>query len=188
MVWTVPVTFYDDDPLTAAQLNTYIRDNLIASEAGAAQQASRLIVPDAVNSVREVQWARSYASDEIVIEDKFPATEDSDGNRIGPSVTVEHNGTLFILYDARVRVVSGGGNGVYLPVVGGDTASATIEGERVSSTNEAVRTGGELYNRGGNFALWTGEPGVTEVVMAYGVSNTTSSAEYAQRRLTVFPL
>lgn len=180
MVWTAPITWFDGDPLTAAQLNIFNRDNMLATEAGVSTTSGRIITTTDVGQIQESQWARAYKNPtaQLQLDSQWFVTEDEEGNLLGPTVTVQHNGLLWLLFDARVDMDTTNGNAVYAPIVDGDEPQGT---------RNAVRVGAEGLTRIGGTTLWYGQPGTSEITMGYGVSNSSGSADYRQRRLTVIP-
>lgn len=179
MVWTVPVDFHDGDPLTAAQLNTFVRDNFLETGPGKATENGRMLVTAGVNDIAERQWARAYSSPEIVVDSSFPKAEDDEGKLYGPTLTVAHGGQVLLFYDALMFVQSGGGNAIYAPM---------IDGAAPESSNQALRTAREGAFRSGAFFLATDlTPGTSQITMCYGVSNNTTTAAFAYRRLTAIP-
>lgn len=179
MAWTVPVDFHDGDPLTAAQLNTFVRDNFLETGPGKATMESRMLVTENVNHIVERQWARAYEDSQITVNNTFPHSEDDEGKLYGPVVTVEHGRQMLILFDTLIQVQSGGGNGIYAPMIAGNAPE---------SSNYALRTAREGIFRTGAFYWATGlEPGTSQVTMCYGASNQTTTVNYRYRRMTVIP-
>lgn len=179
MVWTVPITFANGDPLTAAQLNIYVRDNLMETAVAKATTAGRIFSAIGVNRLGEQQWARAYSGgDTLPVDRTFPQTEDENGELFGPTVTVQHNGMMLILIDARVRSEGGTGDAV---------CAASVNGQRPDNTNYAIRSGREGNARQGTVQLWTGPAGLATVTLAYGTTGNSSVAHYGNRRLTVIP-
>lgn len=182
MVWTVPITFVSDDALTASQLNIFLRDNFLETEVAKATVAHRFIVTSGTNSVAETQWVRDYVAATISVTAQFPSLEDNeDQQSYGPSVTVEHQGTLLCLYSCRMKVVSGNVNANYAPA---------LDDNRPERSMYAMRSDRTTFIRGGSFTIFETEPGISTVTMCYGVSSSEGSAEaeFAQRRLAVLPL
>lgn len=181
MSWTVPITFVDGDPLTAAQLNVFVRDNMLETGPGKATTASRLLTSTNLNTIAERQWGMGYVATSINVTEHFPVTEDGDGNVYGPEVTVQHTGRALILYDAyiRVQVNENGGSAVYGPVFNDDHRGAV--------TDNTIRSGREGGMRAGGSTVYFGEPGLLKVTMGYGVSRAGDDTLFGQRRLTVFP-
>ena len=179
MVWTAPITFYNGDPFTSAQLNTYARDNFLETGPGKATMASRLIVASDMNTIVERQWVRAYKDNNIIVDNGFPTTEDEEGNLYGPTVSCEHGGQMLIMYDAKIAVTAGGGNAMYAPA---------IDNSSPENSNYALRSAREGVMRAGAFYWATGlEPGISTITMCYGTSNNVTTAAYDERRLTVIP-
>lgn len=179
MVWTAPITWEDGDPLTAAQLNNFVRNNFLETEVSKATTASRLITTAGMNAVREQQWARGFSSNVVTTTAQFPTIDDSeDDTEFGPIVTVEHGGRLLVMYDAMILVASGAAEALYGPV---------LNGRLPDSSMNAVMSGRSTYSRCGAWTLMEAEPGLATITMAYGVSGSESTARYSLRRLTVLP-
>jgi hypothetical protein len=186
MAWTVPITFYDGDPLTAAQWNTFVRDNLNATAPGIATSPGNMIVTSGRNRIAERQWARSIISEGVLSSGEWPGDPDDDANP-GPTLTFEHGGSFLMLYDVRIRRESGTGAVNYAPVI------ESGPGELPNVYNMAVRTTTSNYIRTGSHILVTGaDAGITTVTMKYGATpasggTSDSVGSYAQRRLTILP-
>lgn len=181
MAWTAPITFLDGDPLTAAQLNVFVRDNLNETGPGKATTNSRLLTTSNVNSIEERQWATAYVADSFSATEYFPVTENGDGTEYGPTVTVEHSGRVLVMYDAYIRVLvnENGGSAVCGPVFNGSS--------RDSTTDNVIRTGRESGMRAGSSTIYYGEPGLLTVTLGYGVSRQGDTTLFSHRRLTAIP-
>lgn len=186
MAWTVPITFVDGDPLTAAQLNTFLRDNLNATAPGIATTPGRLIVTAGKYQLAERQWVQATKRGVVTCDSPWPSDPAEEGDP-GPSVTFQHGGQFLALYDARIRPLGGVGVLNYAPVIEGDTDNTP------SVYRTAVRSNRtSIYYRTGGFYWFTGlEPGVTTVTMKYGntpgADAATEHGDFAERRLTVIP-
>lgn len=185
MAWTAPITFYDGDPLTAAQLNTFLMENLNASAPGVASAARQLLVSYGKNQITARQWAKTYKSGAVTISSPFPADPDEDSD-LGPTVTFEHGGGFRLLYDCTIRRSAGTGYANYSPVI------VDGPGELPSHYEIAVRSGSSNITRTGSSCIVQGaDPGVTTVTMKYGnspASGAEATCVYDNRRLTVIPL
>lgn len=84
MVWTAPVTFVDGNTLTAAELNTYLRDNMLETMPAKATGQLRHFVSDGANRIVERQIFKSY----IEAREITSSTSFVDLATVGPSVTV----------------------------------------------------------------------------------------------------
>src|SRR5690606_864507 len=100
--WTVPKTFMAENPLTAAELNTYVRDNLLETEAGKATEAGQILRSRGTNDVTMHKAVEQLVSAEVFTSSTTPTTLTG-----GPSVSVTHNGAMLILFGAQLRVSSG---------------------------------------------------------------------------------
>ncbi len=60
MAWTAPITFTSGSVLTAAQLNTYLRDNLNETAPAKFTAAGQLFVSTAANA--GFRWATPFRS------------------------------------------------------------------------------------------------------------------------------
>lgn len=182
MTWIATQRFIDGDPLTAAQLNTFVMDNLDASCAGIARNKGRYIVTSGYRQLAERQWVRAYASGTVTATNDWPSDPDEEDD-LGPSVTFEHGGSFLCYYSCRIQRVTTDGFMNYAPV-----PDPTPEGLSVYSY--AVRSTKSTYERMGSHMLFTGlEPGMNTVTMKYGRnSGNGATGNYAQRRLSVLPL
>lgn len=179
MAWIAPPVFVDGDPLTSAQLNVTARDNMRETGPGKATRASRVIGVEGTNRIVERQPARAYIGDSMDVNAQFPTLiETGDDNSVGPTINVQHGGLMFIEYSARINVTSGGGNGMIVPVVNGELPDTSLN---------ALRSGLNNYMRASGFVIAVAEPGLAEVTLAYGASNSSTTVNYAQRRVCVWP-
>jgi hypothetical protein len=185
MAWTSPITFYDGDPLTAAQLNTSLTDNLNATATGVASYARQLVVSSGKNQITTRQWVKANKINAVSISAAFPADPDNEDD-FGPEVTFEHGGGFILLYDCTFRRLSGTGYVNYAPVI---TAGP---GELPAYYNIGVRTvRTDNLRTGGSVIVQGYDAGTTTVTMKYGGSPGTGAAadcRYADRRLTAIPL
>jgi hypothetical protein len=178
MSWTSPVPFEDGQPLTAATLNTLARDNLLMTGPGVATTASRLITASGYNKIAEHQEVHAYTAVTFSTSSDWAVSEDEEGNLYGPSVTVEHNGLLRCVFDARIRRTAGAG----AVMVGVGSKDAAPE-----NTNATLRTTRTVATRGGMCTLLRLDPGISMITLFYGTTDSATVGEISQRRLTVVP-
>lgn len=181
MVWTAPITFLDDDPLTASIMNSHVRDNFLETGPGKATTASRLLTTAGTNNIGERQWGTALVRSTISVSEFFPTLENNIGDLYGPKVTVEHGGRVWVAWNSFIRVPTGSnaGSAVVGPVFNGD--------ERASLTRQCSRSGREGGMAASASTTYYGEPGLLTVALGYGVSKAGDAAEFAERRLTVIP-
>lgn len=185
MVWTAPITFYDDDPLTAAQLNTFLKDNLNATAPGVAAQPRQLVVASGKNQIATRQFVKANKNNAVSISAAYPADPDEEDD-FGPTITFEHGGGFILLFACTLRRLSGTGYVNYSPVItdgpGELPTYYKIAVRTVSTTN--VNTSSVVIVQGA-------DAGLTTVTMKYGGSPGSGAAadcRYANRRLTAIPL
>lgn len=185
MAWTAPITFYDGDPLTAAQLNTFVADNLNATAPGIAVTPHQFIVSSGKNSLAARQWVRYVDQTFFPIEAEWPADPDEEAEQ-GPTVTFPHGGSFLLLYSCFLRVETGTGAANYCPVI------TDGPGEINDVYEYGVRNSSTSWIKSGSHALIQGvEPGVTTVTMKYGStpgSGAPATTRYSNRKLTAIPL
>lgn len=85
MAWTAPITWTANTTLTASQLNTHLRDNLLCLEPALASTVGSYFVTNITNSVSE----RVPASQYIATAQTTTSTSYTDLSTAGPSVTLE---------------------------------------------------------------------------------------------------
>lgn len=84
MAWTAPVTFVAGNALTAAQLNTYLRDNLNETAPAKATTAGYHFVSTGVNSIAE----RGILKSAVTTSESTTSTSYVNLATVGPAVTL----------------------------------------------------------------------------------------------------
>lgn len=84
MAWTTPATFVDSNVLTAAELNTFLRDNMLETMAAKATAPLRHFVTSGPNSIVEREIGRAF----VAAKEMTASTSFTDLGTVGPSVTV----------------------------------------------------------------------------------------------------
>lgn len=186
MGWVQPIDFYDDDPFTAAQWNTFVTDNLLACGPGVAADEGQLLCSGGKNVVVPRSLATKVMRNTVTLTTEWPSDPDNEED-VGPTIKFAHGGSFLLLYDVLIRKVSGTGHLNYGPEI------TDGPGVLPDVYNLAVRrqnVGG--YIRTGAHCLVTGvEAGVTTVTMKYGATpgdGAIAAGTYADRRLTVLTL
>lgn len=83
MVWTAPMTYTDGTPLTAAQLNLHLRDNLMETEVAKATTFGGIFISKGPNSIVE-RFGGSAFIDE---SEGTTSTTYTDLATVGPTIT-----------------------------------------------------------------------------------------------------
>jgi hypothetical protein len=183
MAWTVPMTAVAGSVLTAAQMNTYVRDNLSETMPAKAGLPSSYFVTAGWG---EIVARRANAwTDDTTLAISATSFDDPAEGRPGPELTIETGVTALVGFRAVVKVPSA-------------TARIEVGYEVLGATQrEASRSRSIGYSASGNAAgMWlrTGTvdlctgltPGMNTFKLLYNVSSGTGSVEY--RRLWVLPL
>lgn len=84
MVWTAPSTFVDGNVLTAGELNSFLRDNMLETMPAKATGQLRHFVADGANRIVERQIFKDY----IEAKEITTSTSYTDLSTVGPKVTV----------------------------------------------------------------------------------------------------
>lgn len=95
MAWTAPMTFTSGVILTAADLNTHLRDNLLVTEAGLATTANRYFVGNGANSIVERAMGSNFTSGVVNV------TGTSYGDT-GPSVTLTTGTRALVMWGTHL--------------------------------------------------------------------------------------
>lgn len=99
MAWTSPLTFSAGATLTAAQLNTHLRDNLNETAAAKATTAGRIFVATGSNAIAE----RAIESATVATNEPQVATSYGDIATVGPSVTLTTGTRALVLVTAQMH-------------------------------------------------------------------------------------
>lgn len=181
MVWVAPATFVANTALTAAQLNTFIRDNLLETEAAKATTAGRLFWTTSRNAIAERPLSESFVS----TTETTASTSFVDLGTSGPSVTLFTGRYALVAISAAIRN-------------GSETSLAHINYYVSGATEQSHQEQSEL-KLGGNAAGTTHpsrsmtvswctnlNPGVNTFTLQYKVS--ADDGVFFYRRLTVIAL
>lgn len=95
MAWTAPMTGVVNTTLTAAQWNTYIRDNSLETMPAKASTAGRWFVATGANAIAE----RSISGAEVLTSQTTTSTSYTDLTTSGPAVTAT-TGTRALVFIA----------------------------------------------------------------------------------------
>lgn len=106
MAWTTPMTFTSGSVLTAAQLNTYVRDNSNETAAAKATTAGRIFVATGANAIAE----RVVGSASVVTSQTTTSTTFTDLATSGPATTLTTGTTVIVLLSALLQNSTAGEN------------------------------------------------------------------------------
>lgn len=188
MVWTAPFTAVAGSVLTAAQMNTFIRDNLNETMVAKASTNGSIFTVGNSGALVERTPAASIVTTAVNITSTSfadPSDEGTSGGDPGPSVTVLTGPMALVGYRATLSVPS---------VTARIEASYAITGATSRDASTVRSMGYSLGNSASGMNLREGvldlavdlESGLNTFTMQYNVSSGTGTAQ--DRRLWVLPL
>lgn len=179
MAWTSPFTAVAGTTLTAAQWNTFLRDNLNAQGPAAATAAGQLLVTTGLNSLIMRTPAVNYVS----TGDTTTSTSFVDLDPTGASVTVTTGNKCMVTIGCLISNSTAGSGGVASIDLSGDTERVADEINvfRADSTNVSDAFKGTwttIYN--------PLNPGSHTFAMRYRVSGS-GTASFSDRLMAAVP-
>lgn len=188
MVWTAPFTAVAGSVLTASQLNTFIRDNMIEMMPAKASTAGSTFTTGSTGSVVERTPAAQIVTTAVQITSTSfsdPSDEGTSGADPGPQVTVLTSNMALVGYRATVSVPS---------VTARIEMSYAISGETERDASTVRSMGYSLGNSSSGMNLREGildlavdlESGLNTFTCKYNVSSGTGTV--SDRRIWVLPL
>lgn len=179
MAWTVPMTFTANTVLTAAQLNTHLRDNLLETTTAKASTSSQIFAAEGMFRIA----ARTPSVASVTTSETTTSGEWVDLATAGPSVSVV-TGTRAIVWMSCNTQNSGtaGGNNITYEL-SGDT-------ERDPLYSTSLRFDGVTAANPMSFSMvdfnTTLNPGTNVFTMKYRRGSGT--ATFSNRQICVWPL
>jgi len=179
MTWTAPKTFTANSTLTAADLNTYLRDNSLETVPAIATTPGAIYVSDGLNSVAERIPAQAY----IATSEGTTSSTYTNLATVGPVVTVSTGTRALVFLYANISNSSASTGSIMSYQI----SSATSVAPDPSTSLIIQSTSG---NRVSFTILHTGLTAGSNVFTAKyrTVTATTTTATFADRRMAVIPL
>jgi hypothetical protein len=179
MAWTVPMTFTANTVLTASQLNTHLRDNLLETATAKASTSSQIFAAEGMFRIA----ARTPSVASVGTSETTTSSEWVDLATPGPSVEVETGTRALIWMSCNTQNTSlGGGNNITYEL-SGDT-------ERDPQYSTALRFDGVDEDDAMSFSMFdmntTLTPGTNVFTMKYRRGSGT--ATFSNRQICVWPL
>jgi len=172
------MTFVANTALTAAQLNQYLRDNMLETAPAKATTAGYHFVTTGPNSIAE----RAIEGDWIATAETTSETSYTDLNTLGPSVTCVTGTKAIYIMSARMSHDEGGSLRASIEISG---ASSIEAGDARELT---VHIGHNHQNKVGTTYFETGlTPGTNTFTMKYRVQDE-GTGTFAERHLIVIAL
>lgn len=173
MAWTSPKTWVAGATLTASDLNTHIRDNLLETAPAKATETGALIVSSGVNEVAERVVRSAYIS----TSQTTTSTSFTDLSTAGPSVTTTTGTTALAIWGCRVD--NSGASSL-------SVMSCAVTGSTAVGASDSRYFGGSAFVTGTMAVFYSAlTPGSHTFTCKYRVTGGTGTFE--RRRLTVIP-
>lgn len=177
MSWSAPKTFTANSVLTAADLNTYLRDNSLMTVPSIATTPSSYFIVSALNTIAE----RVPSSDYVPNSETTTATGYVGLSTVGPTVSVTTGPSAFVFLAANTLNTSTNATWYSVGITGATTVVAS-DGTALmmqGSSGLGQHTGTAILMRGLN-------SGINTFTAKYRVSGGTGT--FSERRLAVMPL
>ncbi len=193
MAWTTPKLWTNGETLTAADLNTYLRDNMLETEAAVAYTPGALIMATGANKIEERQWYIATLETNSVesIAGTNPASTYFDLDTVGPVVTCKTGTAALIITSMQSS---------------SDKASTAFDFNHVASAAVKVSGATSITALASNTAMHNGQgndavqqfscmsyidnlnPGTNTFTMQYRCFPNGNTASFQNRTLIVLPL
>jgi len=182
VTWSVPFTAVNGSILTAAQYNTFVRDNMSESEISKAQNVSGYFVTQNTNRIAErvAQENTAAIATSVTVDHQTDSTSYTDlQNSPGPEID-SFTGTSAIVFLYCNSLASAGiGAWMSFEVSG----ASTLEADN-SRALQPQNTGGQHF--GALFYITGLTEGINTFTAKYRVS-TSGTASFTDRRMAVIP-
>jgi hypothetical protein len=178
MAWTAPMTATANSAFTAAQFNTYVRDNLNETAPAKATAASQIFVATGTNSIA----ARTITGASVDTDQTTTSTSFTDLTTTGPAVTVTTGTYALVFVTAKVLNSASVSSFMGHAVSGATTIAAADSNAFVvdpGASNQVRATA--LAFRGGDLTA-----GSNTFTCKYRVDSGTGT--FGNRRIVVIPL
>ena len=178
MTWTSPMTAVANSVFSAAQFNTYVRDNLNETAPAKATSDAQFFVSTGANAIA----ARQLRSATVTTNQTTASTSYADLSTVGPSISVATGSRAMVMFASDIdNTVTNGASSVSVAVSGASSISASnawrICRDGVASTNVQRYGVAHLFD--------TLNTGTNTFTMRYVVGSGTGS--FANRELLVLP-
>lgn len=181
MAWTSPITFATGEILTAAQMNTYVRDNLLETAPAKATTPGGLFVTTGANAIAE----RVPAGATVTASQSTTSNSFVDLATVGPSVTVTTGNQAIVSIYAAMTVNTNDNQAEAGYAVSGATSIAATSARVVQL--DGCPAGDELRMSAVFFQSGL-TAGTNTFTMKYRVPTAGVSGTFADRHIVVIPL
>ncbi|MFT2016282.1 hypothetical protein ACMA1D_10630 [Streptomyces sp. 796.1] len=178
------MTFTTNTVLTAAQLNTHLRDNLLETEAARAQAAGDFFAVEGINRIgrRRVAYARIQGNS----SETTTSTEYADLPTVGPSVTVTTGTRAFVWIGAHMTASLANSRVRMSWAISGATERDALDSTALA--HDGLTAGSATRRSNYDLIQTTLTPGVNTFTAKYRVGASSVTGTFQNRILIVFPL
>lgn len=179
MAWTAPRTWVTSEVVTAAIMNTHVRDNFLETAPAVITGGSQIIVGTAANAIttRTVNSAVESTSETTT------STSYTDLATSGPSITATTGSSAVVLVQAHMSNNTAGEECFTSVDITGATTQAPSDAWAVTITSNAAN---DAYLVGGHVRFGSLTGGSNTFKLEYKVSAGTGT--FNHRRITVIPI
>jgi hypothetical protein len=181
MAWNAPITWTPNQTLTAALLNTQLRDNMLQTMPGLASGPNEYLMCTASGTVA----TREIACANVTTLETRTSTTFGDLTTAGPSVTLTTGDSAIVIISAQHSI-----NVDYAEIISSHAVSGATT--IAASDNYSITTNETLSNsvHACNVMLWgTGDltPGTNTFTMKYRVGTAGNIGSFSKREIIVIP-
>jgi ABC-type glucose/galactose transport system permease subunit len=178
MAWSTPLTAVSNSPLTAAQWNASVRDNLLETAPAKATASGRLFVSAGANSIAE----RQVGISSVLTSETTTSTSATNLATVGPSVTMTTGSRVIVILGSYMsNSTVSGTNSMFLEVSGATTLAPTDPAMAVHFRSSSAAGEAQL-----SYAFPVDlTPGTNTFTARYAVNLGTGT--FGRRRLIVLP-
>lgn len=180
MAWSAPMTATANTAFTAAQFNTYVRDNLNQTAPALATTAGRFMATTGANAIAErIPTTNQTSASDVTA---FTTYVDLNGGA-GPAVTATAGPAMLVSFGALCANSSAGANTFVSYAISG---ANTIAGNDQWALGGSSSSAGATAVTGSRVRLETGlTAGSNTITLKYRVS--TGTGTFSNRHLAVVP-
>ena len=182
MAWTAPMTFVANTVLTAAQMNTHLRDNLMETAPARATLPGSYFASAGLNQIVERQGFRQTFTDSCT--STSTSYGDPETGTVGPSVTVTTGVHALVIFGAEMLRTTDASNTNTIRTSVDVSGASTIAATDTRSLCNATPGQGRHQS---SHAVWYDDltPGENTFKLVYRVSALTG--QWDSRRIIVLP-
>lgn len=182
MAWTAPMTAVTGNSFTAAQFNTYIRDNLLETAPSKVTASGQIIVSNGANSIQARTPTPAWATGSST---RASTSYGDLAAGAGPAATVTTGDRAMVAWSGKISHSVADSGGAISVAVSGATTIAVDDEWSVQLTSSAANR----VQQASMFKMFTGlTPGSNTFTLKYKSLTTASTSTFSDRHIVVIPL